>query len=79
MVGSIVMVDLRFLGLALRGHNVSEMIRRLLPWTWYALAVNFATGMLFVLARPIRYFYNPVATFKFSLLLLAAGLAFLVY
>ena len=38
VVGSIGMVDLRFLGLALRHQNVSEMIRRLLPWTWVALA-----------------------------------------
>ena len=79
VVGSIVMVDLRFLGLALRNQNVSEMIRRLLPWTWYALAANLATGLIFVLARPLRYFYNPVATFKFSVLLLAAALAFVVY
>ena len=41
VVGSIVMVDLKFLGLALPGQNVSEMIRRLLPWTWCALGVNF--------------------------------------
>ena len=79
VVGSIVMIDLRFLGLALRNQDVSEMIRRLLPWTWCALAVNLATGLLFVLARPIRYFYNPVATFKFSLLIVAAGLAFAVW
>ena len=79
VVGSIVMVDLKFLGVALPNQNVSEMIRRLLPWTWYALAVNAATGLIFVLARPIRYFYNPVATFKFSCLLLAVGLAFVVY
>ena len=79
VVGSIVMVDLRFLGLALRGQNVSEMIRRLLPWTWCALAVNLVSGLIFVLARPVRYFYNPVATFKFSLLLVAAALAFVVY
>jgi hypothetical protein len=79
VVGSIVMVDLKFLGLALPNQNVSEMIRRLLPWTWYALAANFVTGLLFILARPNRYFYNPVATFKFSALLLAAALAFGVY
>ena len=79
VVGSIVMVDLKFLGLALPGQNVSEMIRRLLPWTWCALGVNAVTGLLFVLARPARYVYNPVATFKFSLLLVAVALAFLVY
>ena len=79
VVGSIVMVDLRFLGLALPSQNVSEMIRRLLPWTWCALGVNAVTGLIFVLARPNRYFYNPVATFKFSMLLVAVVLAFAVY
>ena len=79
VVGSIVMVDLRFLGLALPSQNVSEMIRRLLPWTWCALGVNAVTGLIFVLARPNRYFYNPVATFKFSMLLVAVALAFAVY
>ena len=79
VAGSILMVNLKFLGLALPGQNVSEMIRRLLPWTWYALAVNAVTGSIFVVARPLRYFYNPVATFKFSLLLAAAALAFVVY
>ena len=79
VVGSIVMVDLKLLGLALPGQNVSEMIRRLLPWTWCALGVNALTGLLFVVARPNRYFYNPVATFKFSLLLAAVALAFVVH
>ena len=79
VVGSAGMVSLRFLGLAVPGQNVSEMIRRLLPWTWYALAVNFVTGLLFILARPDRYFYNPVATFKFSMLLLGVALAFGLY
>ena len=79
VAGSILMVDLKFLGLALPNQNVSEMIRRLLPWTWCALAVNAASGSLFVLARPLRYFHNPVAAFKFSLLLAAVALAFVVY
>ena len=79
VAGSIVMVDLKLLGLALPGQNVSEMIRRLLPWTWWALGVNAVTGLLFILARPDRYFYNPVATFKFSLLLAAVALAFVVH
>ena len=79
VAGSVMMVDLKLLGVALPNQNVSEMIRRLLPWTFCALAVNFATGMLFILARPIRYFYNPIATFKFSLLIAAVALAFAVY
>ena len=34
VMASIVMVDLKFLGLALPSQNVSEMILRLMPWTW---------------------------------------------
>ncbi len=79
VVGSIGMVDLRFLGLALRNQNVSEMIQRLLPLTWVALAVNLVTGSLFVLARPVRYVYNPVVAFKLACLIPAVALAFLIW
>lgn len=79
VMGSIVMLDLKLLGLALPTQNVSEMIRRLMPWMWIALVVNASSGMIFVLARPIRYFYNPIATVKFSLLVPAVLLALVVH
>jgi len=79
VMGSIVMVDLKFLGVALPSQNVSEMIARLMPWTWWALPLNAVTGLLFVVARPFRYFYNPVFGIKFSLLVPAVVLAFVVY
>ena len=79
VMGSIVMVNLRFLGLAVPSQNVSEMIRRLMPWTWYALASNAITGLLFVVARPNRYFYNPVVEWKFTMLVPAVLLALVVY
>jgi hypothetical protein len=79
VMGSIVMVDLRFLGLAVPSQNITEMIRRLLPWTWWALPINLLTGLLFVVARPNRYFYNPVFSWKFSCLVPAVALAFIVF
>ena len=79
VMASIVMIDLKFLGLAVPTQNVSEMIRRLMPWTWWALSLNAVTGLLFVLARPNRYFYNPVAGWKFSMLVPAVALAFIVH
>jgi hypothetical protein len=79
VMSSIVMVNLRFLGIAVPSQNVSEMIRRLMPWTWWALPVNAVTGLLFVAARPVRYFYNPVFGIKFMLLVPAVVLAFVVY
>ena len=44
VMGSIVMVDLKLLGVAVPSQNVSEMIRRLMPWTWWALLLNAVTG-----------------------------------
>lgn len=69
IMGSTVLLDLRLLGLALRGHRVSELIGRLMPWTWAALPFMFASGMVFVLATPRRYAVNPVFRAKFMLLL----------
>lgn len=79
VMASIVMVDLKFLGIAVPSQNVSEMIRRLMPWTWWALLLNAVTGLLFVVARPNRYFFNPVVGWKFSMLVPAVALAFVVH
>jgi len=79
VMGSIVMIDLRILGLAVRSQNLSEMIRRLMPWTWWALVLNLTTGLPFILARPYRYFLNPVFGWKIAFLVPAVLLAAVLY
>lgn len=69
IMGSIVMVDLRILGLAVPSQDLDEMVRRLQAWTWCGVAGVASSGIWFVLARPNRYFANPVFQIKFSLLL----------
>ena len=80
VVGSVVMINLRFLGVAVPSQSISEMIERLMPWMWCALLVNALSGLVFVVARPLRYFYNsPLFPYKIALLLPAVTLAFIVY
>ena len=79
MMGSIVFVNMRLLGLAVPSQQPTEMIRRLLPWTWWALPFLFISGVVFVIARPARYFFNPVAGIKLSLLLPALVLAAVIH
>ncbi|MDT8429477.1 MAG: DUF6644 family protein [Pseudomonadales bacterium] len=79
IMGSIVLIDLRALGLAVPSQRLTEMMRRLFPWTWSALLVLLLSGLPFVLARPLRYFNNPVFLIKFALLIPAVLLALLVY
>ena len=55
------------------------MIQRLMPWAWSALLVNALSGLVFVVARPFRYFYNPVFGYKVAFLVPAVTLAFIVY
>lgn len=68
VMGSIVLIDLRVLGLALPSQSAPEMIRRLMPWTWWALPVLAITGLTFVFGRPNRYLVNPVFGLKFAML-----------
>lgn len=68
VMGTIVMLNLRVLGWALPSQQPAEMTRRLMPWLWSALAVLLLSGLMFVIARPRRYFVNPVFGLKFALL-----------
>ena len=78
LFASIGMTNLRFLKLALPSHSPPEMIIRLARWTWASLTALFATGSIFVIARPARYFYNPVAGVKLLTLTLASNLTVLL-
>ena len=79
VIGSSMFLNLRILGIAVPTQNISEMIQRLMPWTWCALIVNALSGSLFVVARPLRYYFNPVFAIKFSLLVPALVLAFVIH
>ena len=46
VVGTIMIVDLRLLGLASRERAASAVIREMLPWTWGAFALAAVTGGL---------------------------------
>ncbi|MDA1371128.1 MAG: hypothetical protein O2971_10250 [Proteobacteria bacterium] len=71
VMGSVVMLDLRILGLAVPSQGISEMTKRVMPWLWWALASNFVSGAFFLFGRPVRYFNNPVFAWKLSFLLAA--------
>jgi hypothetical protein len=75
IMGSIVLIDLRVLGLALPSQSTTELVRRLMPWTWWALPALAASGLVFICARPSRYLFNPVFGLKFAMLAPAVILA----
>ena len=79
VMASIVMVDLRVLGLAAPSQKTDEMLRRLMPWTWGALVALLLSGVPIVLVKPVTYASNPVFRLKFLLLIPAVALAIWFY
>jgi len=69
--GSILMVDLRLLGLTMRKVPVSEVASRLLPWTVAGFIVMVITGSLLFSAIPLRSYQNIFFRTKMILLVLA--------
>ena len=79
VMGTVVMLNLRILGLAVPSQSISEMTRRVMPWFWTALVTNFVSGAFFVFGRPNRYFNNPVFATKMAFLLPAILLMLFFY
>ena len=78
VVGSIVAVDLRLLGLASREQPVTRMTNDLLPWTWGAFVVAAITGLMLFSSTPMRYFDSTLLRIKFFFMFLA-GVNMLVF
>ncbi len=73
VVGSIMMVDLRLLGMTGLRYPASRITRELIPWTWGAFCVAVVTGIgMFVTRAPV-YMENPAFQVKLVLLLLACA------
>jgi hypothetical protein len=78
LVGTITVFDLRLLGWRMRRERVSELARRLLPWTWLGFAVQIATGVILFLSEAVKVYPNPAFRLKILLILLA-GLHALIF
>lgn len=72
LVGSVVMFDLRVLGLS-RRIPVRALARHLLPWSWGALLVIVPTGLAMFSAHAADFLGNRAFQLKMALLL-AAGM-----
>jgi hypothetical protein len=73
VAGTIVVVDLRLLGLGLRRSPVSSVVRQVLPWTLAGFAFMAVTGSLLAWSEPLRLYKSLF--FPWKLLFIAvAGL-----
>lgn len=78
VVGSILFVDLRLLGLANVHRSVSRVTSGILPLTWSAFAVALGSGGLLFISNVTKYLGNGYFVAKL-LLIGAAGLNMTVF
>ena len=67
---SVLMINLRLLGVVTRGRSVSQLSNSLLPWIWRGLAVLLFTGIVQTVAEPVRQFVTPVFWAKMIMILI---------
>ncbi len=72
--GTVLMVDLRLLGLRLRRRPADEVARELSPFSIASLIVLVISGIFLVIDGPLRYYAN--AAFRLKMLLLATAITF---
>jgi hypothetical protein len=76
--GSILVVDLRLLGLVDRGRAITRISAEMLRLTWAAFIGAAITGAMFFAANATTYWFNTAFRFK-MLAILLAGINMLVF
>ncbi len=79
VAGTIVVVDLRLLGLGMRRSPVSSVIGQVVPWTLGGFAFMFLTGSLLAWSEPVRLYHTLVFPWKLVFLALAGHNAFMFH
>jgi hypothetical protein len=71
--GSILMMDLRLIGLASRDSAVTKLSNEVLPYTWAAFVCEVISGTTMFISKAGVYWHNPQFQLKFLFMALAAA------
>ena len=78
VAGTIMLVDLRLLGLALRSVPIAQLVARIVPATLWGFALMLASGGLLFSSEAVKMYHSPAFRIKVVLLALA-GLNALIF
>jgi hypothetical protein len=78
VVGSIIIVDLRLLGITSNRQPVTALASEILPWTWGLFLLAVLSGGLMFFSNAHTYFYNTAFRLKMACMLVA-GLNMLAF
>lgn len=73
LLGTMVVVDLRLLGLGLKGLRTAELSKLLAPWFWGSLAAMILSGACLFAGEAVRLSKSGPFAYKMLFLLIAVG------
>ena len=76
--GTVLLVDLRMLGLTMRGHATASLSDYMRPWLLASLGILIVTGVLLFLSEAVKCYYNQSFWVKMITLPIALAFTFLV-
>ena len=76
--GSLLVVDLRMLGIGLTGQRTADLAKAAHPWLLRALALMLATGIPLFMSEAVKCYWNTSFRVKMVALPLALAFTFLV-
>jgi hypothetical protein len=71
VLGTIMIMDLRMIGVASRGVAVTQLSKDTLPWTWAGFVLAAITGSLLFISKATSYVANPYFLWKLFMMSLA--------
>lgn len=71
LFGSVLMLNLRVLGLKGMDQSLAATFARYRAWTWWSLAALVASGVILLISEPVRNMVNAVFWLKMIALVLA--------
>ena len=75
LFGSVLMLNLRVLGVVGMDMSMADTYRRYMRWIWWSLAVLVASGIILLISEPVRNMVNSVFWIKMMFLAIAVVLS----
>lgn len=76
--GTVLVLDMRLLGLGLQSQPHAELTRKVQPWLIGSLMTIIVTGILMFLSEAVKCYYSPPFWYKMGCLVAAILFTFLV-
>ena len=71
LVGGLLVIDLRVIGIGPARHIPMKPALSLIPFLFVAFTLNLVTGIIFFCGDPFRYYYNTAFQWKIAFIIIA--------